>query len=901
MPSLYQFLQRCRITTADNNSNATHLSMINPTGKYHINQTDIDTFMDHYCSESFDSTFGYLESTSCHGILPVLVDADIKKEVNNPNECNALYEPNFIIKVVQVYQKVLRLLVEDIPDINLLCIVLQKDPYICRNSRSQKTYVKHGFHLHFPKLFLNKVVQEKELLPRVKLEWKKQVAINEFNINIDNILDKGYCRGTPWLMYRSRKDIEMEPYLISFVVDHEGIVQENWQTYLLDIIVPKTDGSVVDLSWENLDYYLPRIMSVSPFGKEEYIFDIKEDLPQLPTDINLQVRKMNRNVFMGEHRNEDESNMVDNLLSILADYRSVERNEWIMVGWILYNIFKGSSEGLEKWIDFSRRSPENFNLDVCQYEWSQMKLSNMTIGSLKYMAQIDNPSAYNDMIKKYMNPHILEAMKVNGSHNDTAKALFEKYEGVYVCASIKDKIWFEFRDHGWVRVEEGITLRMKISDEIVKYYENIGHEMLKKISGSDEEERPMYERKLKNCMKIISGLKSSPTKTNIMKECMEVFYNPTFATELDTNPFLFSFQNGVYDLNNHTFRDGRPSDKNSIRAPIRYRHDLTHDHPEVLQVIDFFVKIFPDKSVRDYFISMSSQVFIGGNHSKIVQVWTGEGDNGKSVTQSLFEKMLGHLLVKLPTSLLIGKRSQSSSACPELVRAGNGVRFAMVQEPDQNDTINVGILKELSGNDTFFARGLYKEGSEITPMFKFALVCNEPPKLPHNDRATWNRVRVIPFESVFSDNAPEDPDEQLLKKVFPKDPHFGEKVHSMAEAFAWYLLEHLKLNPKLGPEPDKVKMATQNYRRKNDIYRQFVDDHVVQQAGSYISVQQAYAIFKEWFREGVPNAPLPNRENFREYMVKVLGPPVKAFWRDVHITSLNPPEDLMTQESQEED
>jgi phage/plasmid-associated DNA primase len=40
-----------------------------------------------------------------------------------------------------------------------------------------------------------------------------------------------------------------------------------------------------------------------------------------------------------------------------------------------------------------------------------------------------------------------------------------------------------------------------------------------------------------------------------------------------------------------------------------------------------------------------------------VQIWTGEGDNGKSITQMIFEQMLGPYNVKLPTSLITGKRT----------------------------------------------------------------------------------------------------------------------------------------------------------------------------------------------------------------------------------------------------
>jgi P4 family phage/plasmid primase-like protien len=704
-------------------------------------------------------------------------------------------------------------------------------------------------------------------------------------------------------LYRSRKADHLEPYLVSYVVDGQGIPQDNWQSHLLYLHLEKMDGTKIELTWDNLDFYLPRIFSISPVGRECYLYDIREDIPPIPTSIQNQIQRQVHHIttLMNNPRNEDESNMVDKLLDILSDHRAADRNEWMMVGWTLYNIFKGSDEGLQKWVRFSQRSPDNFSMQVCHYEWSQMKIKDMTVGSLKYLARHDNLEEYKKVMAGYMTPHLEQAMKLKGSHNDVAKALFEQYEGMYVCASIKDKLFFLFNGHCWVKEDEGVYLRSKISDEIVRYYEDMAEMYLGKYKQAEEEQQAMFKKKMNFCLDMMGKLKSAPYKNNVMKECMEVFYNPRFLKQLDTNPFLFAFQNGVYDLENHCFRDGSPKDMISISASVRFRSELTWDDPGVLRVLDFLEKIFPDKSVREYFMDISSQIFIGGNHSKIFQVWTGEGDNGKSVMQSLFEKMLGPYSVKLPTSLIVGKRTQASAACPELVRAGNGVRMATLQEPDQKDVINVGILKELSGNDTFFARGLYKEGNEITPLFKLILICNEPPKLPHNDKATWNRVRVIPFESVFSDNAPEDPDQQVRDKVFPKDPQFGEKVSSMAEAFAWVLLEHLKRHPRIRPEPEKVMLATQNYRRKNDVYRQFMDDFVVMDKNSYVSVKQAYTLFKEWFREAMPNNVIPSMHDFREYMVKVLGEPENTFWRGVKVCEKSAPEGFMDQEEEEEE
>jgi len=883
---LYQFLAGRKT-----NEGATHLSMASPRGKYMIHGGDLDTFMDLYCTECPDKAFALLESTASLTHLPVLVDADIKREAARDTELTPLYEPVMILRLITIYQKVLRLILDDtLCEEDLLCLAMEKKPYLLENEKTGKVYLKHGFHLHFPKLFLSKIVQEKELIPRVKLEWKKSISHQDSgNLSIDTLIDRSYCRGTPWLMYQSRKSELMDPYLVSYAVDAEGIVTEEWKRCLLDYHLTRSDRTLIDLQWDNLEFHLPRILSVSVFGREQYIREIRENLTPIPSaGIQNQIhQQVNRFHMLAPDANkEQETEIVDRLLGILDFQRSIDRNDWMTVGWTLFNVFRGSEEGFQRWVQFSERSSENFSLEVCRHEWAQMKTKDMTIGTLKYMAKKDNPKAYGEIMHDFMTPFLDKAMKLNGTHSDLAKALFQKYESEFVCGSIKDKVWFQFENHIWNRVDDGFSLRVKISEELVREYEAIGKDLVTKCTNAEEEEQPMYNKRLKNTMQIIGSLKSAPYKNNIMRECTEVFYKPHFIRSLDSNPMLFTFQNGVYDLTQHLFREGRPSDLISIKAPISYRSDFSHDHPDVQMVNDFFDKIFPDRSIRDYFMDISCELFVGGNHAKIVQVWTGEGDNGKSVTQNLFEKLLGAYSIKLPTSLIVGKRTQSSAACPELCRAGNGVRLAMLQEPDKKDVINIGILKELSGNDTFFARGLYKEGSEITPMFKLVLICNDPPQVPYNDRAAWNRIKVIPFESTFNEKAPESPEEQLLQKHFPVDRQFTEKLPRMAEPLAWLLLERLKTLPKHRTEPEKVRLATANYRKKNDIYRQFVDDHVIRDSQSNISIHQSYNIFKEWFREGIPNAPLPSRDDFREYMTKILGEAVRGFWCGVRIQPL---------------
>jgi len=264
------------------------------------------------------------------------------------------------------------------------------------------------------------------------------------------------------------------------------------------------------------------------------------------------------------------------------------------------------------------------------------------------------------------------------------------------------------------------------------------------------------------------------------------------------------------------------------------------------------------------------EVFEGRNTRKHVYIWTGEGDNGKSVTTQLFQKMLGALCAKPPTSLLTGKRTQASSASPELAKLGNGARWAVFDEPEKMDTINCGILKQLSGNDTYYARKLYSDGIEIVPMFKMCLIANVPPPLPYDDKAVWNRIRVIPFESVFlSYNDMNNPAYEKYPYKFCKDDNIHDQLQEMAEAFAWLLLNHKATKSPNLYEPPKVKIATENYRTRSDSYRQFVSEEIETSEEDVVSVRDLYEAFKEWHRRSYPGHSIPIRIDMEDYFNKI--------------------------------
>jgi len=878
MSGVIEFLENNRVT----GDYHTHVSMVHPKGKFQISKHISESFWHNYCSSVFneektekETEFGIAEKPQSY--LPVLVDLDIKVPFTEDKDVTRLYTDYQLENIVRNYQDVLKTIVNDIKPEHLYCFVLEKPAY--RVKAGENEYTKNGFHLHFAWTFVNKNDHEMHLLPRVKKNVNKDMTFKSLGFEKSgDLIDAGYIKA-PWLLYGSKKQEGMDAYKLTKIYNEERDIItleqacKNYKIYSAEEVE-------MDMK-ENYLFYLPRILSIVPWHRQ-----VCEMRPNLPSPIRVDANKDKKREFRTQNLSELLTK-AKQLLMMIADFRAEAYADWLQIGWTLFNISEGSSDGLELWLEFSSRCGEKFDQHNCINIWEKMEHRSMTIGTLHHYAKLDNPIEYNKFTEMCSRKYINEDTIVNCSHNDLAKACYEKCGTEFVCASIVNNIWFQYKNHKWCRIEDGIFLRQRLSDDFVKKFEEIGKEVMATMSrNADTNQKDLFLQKHKQIFKLISNLKNSTFKTNVMRECKEVFYDERFLQKLDKNAWLIGFKNGVYDLKNNVFRAGIPEDHISLQMPIDYS-EYDEEHFLVKEVKNFLEKIFPDKDIREYFINTSCEVFVGGNQKKHVLFWSGEGDNGKSVTQTFFEKMLGEYAIKLPTSLIVGKRSMSSAASPELVRAGNGVRWAILQEPDKKDVINIGILKELSGNDSFYARGLFQNGAEIEPMFKLVVICNDPPSIPYSDKATWNRIRVVPFEATFVNNAPETFEEQLLQKRFPKDPYFMEKIPDMIKPFAWFLLNHRKKGYKL-VEPEKVTLATELYRKKNDIYRQFIDERVVEDERSKVSLDELYVAFKDWHKDSHPGQPVPPKSDVREYCTRAWGEPEpRTVWRGKRSVALS--------------
>lgn len=873
---LYKFLNKCRSKYLKFH---THVSLFNPRGKFAMQHRELKEFWKLYTDTVRNKQpVGIAEKPNYE--LPILADVDIKVCADTSAKFNfdlidKLYTHEQVMDVIEIYQEVLREVIKDCDDQKLTCVLLEKDMYMV--DQGNQTYYKNGFHLHFPYCFLRKDHQEMYVIPRVKKKMTDGKIFDNLMDDSGNAIDDSTCKNH-WLMYGSSKDESMQPYLISKIYDanlNEISMRVAFRKYTLFDEEKKLLPILGDVR-----NYLPRIMSIVANGRT--ISDVKKGIPSLKVEI---VRKQRRKQEKETKNHYSIKNLeiARQLLPMLSDMRAENYHDWMTIGWALFNISNGSDDGLELWCDFSSRCVEKYDEAECEVVWGKMVRYNISLGTIRYYAKLDNPEMYTRFKQERSKKHIDDCMTA-AAHYDVAKILYEEYGDEYVCAGISNKIWYHYNNHVWELDEQGTTLRNKISEVIVTRFTEAGRKLFEQLGSIDSEskgDQNLLNMKIKNMQRIISSLRNSSYKNGVMTEAMEIFYDKNFKHKLDTNPYLIAFKNGVYDLQNGIFRTGRPDDFLSQKMGVDYRV-YTENDIEVINCRKYLEQVFPDKALRKYFIDLNCRVFVGGNYEKIAQVWTGEGDNAKSVTQYLFEHMLGSLAIKLDTSVLTGKKLAMGQANAELARAGGGVRWAVLEEPNNDEQINIGPLKHLTGNDKFHARDLFEKGKdtrEITPMFKLIFICNKLPRVRYADKAGWGRFRVIPYESVFcrAEDAPDTYEEQLVQKRFPRDPQFKNKIKGIASAFAWLLLEHYN-KTKNDPvyEPENVRIATARYQRQNDIYRQFLEEWIIEDEKDmkiHVDLHELYQQFKEWHRDSVTGQVIPPKTDVEEYFTRAWGEP----------------------------
>lgn len=268
----------------------------------------------------------------------------------------------------------------------------------------------------------------------------------------------------------------------------------------------------------------------------------------------------------------------------------------------------------------------------------------------------------------------------------------------------------------------------------------------------------------------------------------------------DNNPYLLNCLNGTIDLQTLKLLPHNPSNNISHLCQAEYNPGAT-----CVRWVKFLCTILPSEELRAFVQRVNGYCLSGlADAQKFFFLW-GSGSNGKSVLISMIEELLGDYATRIRSTSIM-KNGQRD----DLLRL-RGARAAFVSELDVGEQLAESQIKEITGQDTFTVRPLYRHSLSFKTPAKLIIVGNHKPRIIGTDHGIWRRVILIPFNQVIPE-LKQRPMTDLLKE-------FRLEISGILNwAIAgWRAYQNGGLRP-----PQEVNNATSEYRRNEDRIADFL-------------------------------------------------------------------------------
>lgn len=880
MNGLKEFLNQVKLSPGEDKSRPyTHTTKSIPSfpsGKYNIQIQELDNFFTHYCNAvHLGQPLAITERSGPYA--PFRADFDLKA----PEKIGIVrqYNDDILKAVVKIYQEEIKVIID--PEVftpeMLTCIVLEK-----KAPRFEDGKICDGFHLHFPNFVCDPQIQDKYVCPRVVQKmieaetWKNATFIEK----LDKVVDPD-IGGKTWMLYGSMNyksasstpytynrrqswDDPKDPWAKSTLEGEWGHVYD-WQLNEISMF-SVFEAEMVGRN-KKVKYYLPRFLSIRGYTESTRLVDgVDQKLALVGVSRKPRSKKINKTRSLEDILADIVFIKEADFMNMLSLDRASNYDDWMDVGWTLFCIGQGHEECLKMWIDYSQKV-DNYKPGECETLWATMELRGKTMGSLREMAKKDSPKMYAEFMTTNVNSFVYKSvLEPKPKEYDVAMVACAKYKGKFCCADATKNIWYEFRDHRWHRMEDTIALKVLIVEDIMEVYKEYNNYLSEQAKGKSIADSTAFQEKQKKVLNIISALKGITFVKNVIEFCKIKMHDATFHKKMNENRNLLCCENGVLDLELMTFREGRPDDYCTFSTGIHYQ-EYNEEDEEVYETDLFMQKVFTNPNINNYFCDCIASCMQGGNVNKRFIIATGPANGGKSMTFKLLGRVFGDYMGKFPRQLLLRNNGVSSGQARPELSIVRGKRIMSTQEITHMDNLDIGTLKELTGNDSFFTRTLFDAGGDINPQFTMFLQCNDPPNIPGHDEATWSRIRIVDCDSKFviaSDlkkyPVPKLLKDQMVAKRFHADTDLTSKFDYMAPVLLWRSFKRFANYKKYGlHEPPEVANSTEKFQNRSDIYLEFYNARIkkikdVEEARkSFMKLSDVYSEFTEWYKESYPS------------------------------------------------
>jgi putative DNA primase/helicase len=427
----------------------------------------------------------------------------------------------------------------------------------------------------------------------------------------------------------------------------------------------------------------------------------------------------------------------------------------------------------------------------------------------KELADLDIQSSE----REYNSRHQLDVMFQCRDYNRTdlgnSQRFVERY-GYKAHYCFPFELWFIWNGRKWEMDQHGQSI--ELGKETVNF---IGDEAGKHETETERSHHFKW-----------AGISQSAPRINAMlslaRSSLAIGIN-----ELDSNPNLISFTNGVLELDTMTFREHRRTDMNTMMMGCGFLPE------EKCPKWEWFLdEIFNGNNELIRFVQRAlGYTLTASTKERAIFLCWGSGANGKSTLLGTISEVMGDY----------SKRTESSSFTlqkHEKVRndlaALKGARFVVASEAGKGRRLDEELIKQLSGGeDTISARFLFKEFFEYKPEFKIWWAFNHKPRVEDSTNSIWDRVKLIPFGITI----PQD----------KRDRSLSDKLRAELPGIAVWMLKGFQEYKEIGlNEPDMVQLATREYREEQDRLSGFLTEKCELDPNAWSAAFDLWIAYLEW-------------------------------------------------------
>lgn len=438
-------------------------------------------------------------------------------------------------------------------------------------------------------------------------------------------------------------------------------------------------------------------------------------------------------------------------------------------------------------------------------------------------------------------------------------AAHQKGNFIYIPESHYWAVWsghyWKMDTKDWAAARAAVG--MKVAPLYSKRAKEVRDEAQKAISAEEEKKGKFLQAK-----SLLHAKRAFNLKGKRCRAALEWVYaiDPEYIVpnaDLDTNPYLWGFQNGVVDIRTGKLRPGHPDDKITKISPYDWP-GIDAKAPELDKLLDSSLAPPPEYTgdIEDYKKRMLAYAhryighsICGKTRERASVILYGEhGSNGKGTIMETLLRCLGPLGLSMePDIFLETKAAKNPDAPTSTIMSMKGKRIINTSETNEGQKWSASLWKKFSGNDTLTGRSPHdKENTSFIPSHSLYFQTNTLPYAPSNDQAFWIRLHIIPFYWSFV-SKPTEPyekkiDADLSEKLKKEDP---ATCAWMVRGYHAYVKEG-GLNPP--PECETIK---NKYKFSSDLVAQWLDECCQTKENtdptSKELYKELYASFEAWF------------------------------------------------------